>query len=458
MKFCKKNKMERKGKKIRTIRSLLLSFLFLFSVSEIVGQTPVPVKRENCLIVQNEELNQWTLYQCGEEFIATKSDGTKWKCQCTCDYPGQDLGCVQIIDGNTTTNYVPSAPSQADLDAYYNAQWTGYLYEQADIEFKKGLKSFNAGKCDKAVKQFENAAKFADLEIYDDYLNAAKYCRDTQELSKTKKEKQEFSVNVTTLSRDDSIAYVEAQNLQKDLQVIPDAICTNIWGDTYLRRDYELNPKVVEVKKSLVLADSTNQKPSKCSAKKLDDVNVGDVILVGPNGDSWFSKKQAYADALISDANARVTHTLTCVKVTKEGKRIFMDNQGDEGPRMISEAEFKIKYEGRQKHVASMKNEPFGVATPVSVKEADSIWQMARRLVQKNKDNENGWMGKNNYGLWGDDQLVCSEASWMLVNVTGRYKIPVSNFLLSKIGGIDFTPASFFKDTKYFLITKFEMD
>lgn len=452
--------MESKGKKFSTIRSLLLGILFLFSVSEIVGQTPVPVKRENCLIVENEALNQWTLYQCGEEFIAIKADGTKWKCKCTCDYPGQDLGCVQIIDGNTITNYVPSAPSQADLDAYYNAQWTGYLYEQADIEFKKGLKSFNAGKCDKAVKQFENAAKFADLEIYDDYLIAAKYCRDTQELAKKQKISEPIMMNVASLSKDDSLAYAYAQDLQNDLKIIPEYVLISIfsvWGNAYMNQDTKSNQKVSEVKKLIVEADSSNKKPANCTAKKLSEITVGDVILIGPD-DNELSKSQAWVDGLIMGVNAKVTHTLTCVKITKEGKRIFMDNQGNEGPRMISEAEFKIKYDGREKQVASMRDMPFGVASPVDEKEADSIWQMAKRLVQKNKDNENGWMGKNNYGLWGDDQIVCSEASWVLVNVTGRYKIPVSNLLISIPGGMDYTPASFFKDTKYFLITKFEMD
>lgn len=448
-------------KKIRTLKILFLMYGFLFSVSEIFCQTPVPVKRENCLIVENEALNQWTLYQCGDDIYVTKPDGTKWKCKCTCDYPGQDLGCVQITDGYTITNDIPAVPSQQDLDAYYNTQWTGYLYEQADIEFKKGLKSFNAGKCDKAVKQFENAAKFADLEIYDDYLNAAKYCRDTQELAKKQKISQPSAIDVVSLSKADSVAYAYAQKQQKSMEIIPDAIGGNIWADVYLRRDYELNPSVTEIKKNIVHADSVNKKPANSSSKKFSELGVGDVILIGPVKNKFWSGLQAVTDALVSDANAYVTHTVTCVKVLDvDGvkKRIFLDNQAEEGPRMISEYEFKRRYENRSTSVASLREYPFGVAMPVNEKESDSIWQMASRLVQKNRDYSSPWIHKNNYGFYGDDQIVCSEASWMLVNVTDRYKIPVSTSKLSNLAGMDYTPATFFRDTKYFLITKFEMD
>jgi hypothetical protein len=188
--------------------------------------------------------------------------------------------------------------------------------------------------------------------------------------------------------------------------------------------------------------------------KKSTQLEPGDVILVGPSSDQdYFSVKQANLDAWASDNNAYVTHTVTCIKVV-DGKRLYLDNQASEGPRIISEDEFQKRYGKRDNSVAELRKTPWGVAQPLNKEEADKLWTKARELSMKNKDNTNPLA--TNYGLYGNDNMVCSEASWQLLNATGRYQIPFDK-KMPLISGIDFTPASFYNKQQYFLITPLDM-
>ncbi|MBY0481965.1 MAG: hypothetical protein K2Q21_11455 [Chitinophagaceae bacterium] len=188
--------------------------------------------------------------------------------------------------------------------------------------------------------------------------------------------------------------------------------------------------------------------------KNAGQLEAGDVILIGPtSGNDYFSAKQASLDAWANDNNANVTHTVTCVKVVN-GKRMFLDNQATEGPRLISEEEFYKRYQDRETSVASLRQNPWGVAQPLNKDEAEQLWNKARDMAQKNRDNTNPLA--TNYGLYGNDNMVCSESSWQLMNATGRYHIPFSKSM-PLITGIDFSPASFYSNQQYFLITPLQM-
>ena len=188
--------------------------------------------------------------------------------------------------------------------------------------------------------------------------------------------------------------------------------------------------------------------------KKATELQPGDVILVGPT-DSYFSQKQAGLDAWLNDNNAYVTHTLTCVKVV-DGKRIFLDNQAEQGPRMISEDQFMNMYKDRSVDVAQLRQNAWGVAQPLSKEEGDALWNKARELAQLNRDNTSSIPFASNYGLYGNNNIVCSEASWQLINSTGRFQIPYAKNI-PLISGMDFTPASFYNSQQYFIITPLSM-
>lgn len=188
--------------------------------------------------------------------------------------------------------------------------------------------------------------------------------------------------------------------------------------------------------------------------KKASELQPGDVILVGPT-DGFFSQKQAALDAWMNDNNAYLTHTLTCVKVV-DGKRIFLDNQAEQGPRLISEDQFLKIYKDRPTEVAQLRQSAWGVAQPLNEKEGDALWNKARELAQLNRENTSNIPFASNYGLYGNDNMVCSEASWQLINSTGRFQIPYAKNI-PLLSGMDFTPASFYSNKQYFIITPLAM-
>lgn len=211
--------------------------------------------------------------------------------------------------------------------------------------------------------------------------------------------------------------------------------------------------------------ENSDYKSESVPPKKLSEVQAGDVILIGPT-DSWLSKQQAKIDAELNDNDANFTHTVTCVKVIGDEK-LYLDNQFGEGPKIIDEQTFKDLYGKRTSEVAQMRKEEWGIAQPLNDEEAKKLWNKATELYDKNKENleyeyddqTNKMVSKknylsNNYGLIGDDNLVCSEASWKLVNASGRYKIAGldDSKLISKMG-ISFSPASFYNARQYFIIT-----
>ncbi|MDO9256591.1 MAG: hypothetical protein Q7U54_13820 [Bacteroidales bacterium] len=195
---------------------------------------------------------------------------------------------------------------------------------------------------------------------------------------------------------------------------------------------------------------------------KVSELQPGDVILIGDG-----MTAQAGLDAFINENDANYNHTVTCIKVVN-GKRFYLDNTAGEGTRIITQEQFVDRYGARTSSVAQMrgKGDAWGVAQPLNEVEAKRLWDKAMELNAKNRDNVKynsyprnnqvnmNLLGNTNYGIMGDDNLVCSEASWMLINATGRYQIPgfKNNKLISKLG-VEFSPASFDNTKQYFLIT-----
>jgi len=179
--------------------------------------------------------------------------------------------------------------------------------------------------------------------------------------------------------------------------------------------------------------------------KTFNELQPGDVLLIEGSG-------IAAVDNKFSSGNnaSRASHTVIYLKEVN-GKKLFLDNQPFEGPRIISEDEFLTRYSPRGAEVAKL-------AQPLNEKEGKQLFTAAVEMAQKNRKKiTDNWFGtpllETNYGAWGKENVVCSESDWALINAAGR-KIPKSGDSI-KVGlGIDFSPADY-KNSPYFLVTPF---
>jgi hypothetical protein len=201
----------------------------------------------------------------------------------------------------------------------------------------------------------------------------------------------------------------------------------------------EPNEYASEIYKSL----KTNAPPPPW--KTFNELQSGDVLLIE-------GKAIAYLDNKFSAGNdtSKASHTVLYLKEVN-GKKLFLDNQPFEGPRIISEDTFQELYGPRQAQVAKL-------AQPLNEQEGKKLFTAAVEMAQKNrKEIANNWFGTplldTNYGVWGKENVVCSESDWALINTAGR-KIPKSGDRI-KVGlGVDFSPADY-QNSKYFLVTPF---
>lgn len=223
------------------------------------------------------------------------------------------------------------------------------------------------------------------------------------------------------------------------------------------------------IKQDSALKTDVNKLKNYLPPKRLSEVETGDIIIVG-NGNPL----QTSLDNKINDTQENVAHTLTCVKVVN-GKKFYLDNQLGEGPRIITEEQMVSRYGNRDLTVAELrgKGEEWKIAQPLNKEEGDKLWNKALELHNKNRDKiELGYETKDksdpnvtvgnivysNYGLYKSDNMVCSEASWMLINSTGRYQIPEYKSEMLSISGIKFSPTNFYNTQQYFIITPLAID
>jgi hypothetical protein len=181
--------------------------------------------------------------------------------------------------------------------------------------------------------------------------------------------------------------------------------------------------------------------------KNFDELQPGDVILVAP--DDIPGKAILWGDQIASGSTeSAASHTITYLKEVN-GQKLFMDNVPLHGPTIISEKQLKEKYGSRNMDVAQLSK--FGIAQPLNEAEAEKLFKAA---VKMQSDNINS--GNSNYGVRGDNNMVCSEASWALINSTGR-TIPGTDFGVKSKFDVNFSPADFYARKQYFLITSLNM-
>ena len=182
--------------------------------------------------------------------------------------------------------------------------------------------------------------------------------------------------------------------------------------------------------------------------KNFKDLQPGDVVLLAEN--SGASKLLAASDNdLSSGENVSIaSHTVIFLKEVN-GKKLFLDNQPFQGPRIITEDEFLSVYGNRGAEVARL-------AEPLNEAEGKRLFSEAVRMAQENrKEVARNWFGSpllgTNYGAWGKDDVVCSEADWVLINNAGR-KIPPSTDQAKVDSGVHFSPADYV-NSPYFIVT-----
>jgi hypothetical protein len=204
------------------------------------------------------------------------------------------------------------------------------------------------------------------------------------------------------------------------------------------------------------LARSLKIKAPPPPPKMFDQLQPGDVLLVGRaktltlNADLWANYYLRFFDKLSSwEWDSRASHTLIYLKEVK-GVKLFLDDQLGEGPRIKTEDEVVERYGMRI----------IDVAQPLSRPDGDTLWGVARELGIKQitadlKKGNNPYNKFTNYGLYGNDNMVCSEAS-RFVLVEAGLEIAETESLIKKLLGIYFGPANFYSDKQHFLITPLE--
>jgi hypothetical protein len=177
--------------------------------------------------------------------------------------------------------------------------------------------------------------------------------------------------------------------------------------------------------------------------KTFNELQPGDVLLIEGRVIAAVDNKLSSGDNA-----SKASHTVIYLKEVN-GRKLFLDNQPLEGPRIISEDEFFRLYGTRGAQVAKL-------AQPLKEKEGKQLFKAAVEMAQKNrKEIFNNWFGTplldTNYGLWGKENVVCSESDWALINAAGR-NIPKSGGRIKMGLGVDFSPADFY-NSQYFLVT-----
>lgn len=195
-------------------------------------------------------------------------------------------------------------------------------------------------------------------------------------------------------------------------------------------------------KNAIGIINSYKNKIPPVPHKRFDELEPGDVLLVAP--DDLIGHAIRLGDWMGSlSTESSASHTVTYLKEIN-GQKFFLDNTPFHGPIIISEKQLNEKYGNRNMDVA--KTAFLGVAEPLKPDEAEALFKAAVEMQAANLNS-----GNTNFGAWGKNDIVCSEASWTLINST-KHKIPGTDFGI-KSTIVNFSPADFYAMKQYFLIT-----
>jgi hypothetical protein len=211
------------------------------------------------------------------------------------------------------------------------------------------------------------------------------------------------------------------------------------------------NPKINSIIRSLKI------KAPPLPDTMFSQLQPGDILLIAPDKAISIGTYIWFYDQLSSwEWDSRASHTCIYLKEVK-GVKLFLDNLPGEGPRIKTEEEIFREYGNRY----------IDVAQPQNKFDSDKLWTVARELGIKQitadmKELQNSpdfvaWLNHwTNYGLYGNDNMVCSEAS-RFVLINADLKIAKSESPIKRLLGIYFGPANYYSDKQNFLITPLEL-
>ena len=194
-------------------------------------------------------------------------------------------------------------------------------------------------------------------------------------------------------------------------------------------------------------------------AQEFANLLPGDVLLTSPEAAisvaAWTGGYIRLFDKLTSwEFQSVASHSLIYLREVK-GVKLFLDNLPGEGPRVKTEDEIKDEY----------WNCRIDIARPVSRPDADKLWSAAREegVKQLSADAKNlagtpdllRWLNTGtNYGIVGDDNMVCSETCrWVLTKaLSPDDKIADTESPFKKLVGVYFGPVNFYSDVQHFMI------
>ena len=302
-------------------------------------------------------------------------------------------------------------------------------------------------KCDNAISKSENIVRLAREQGNVKVEEIAREALTNAQKARATNAEMKGSVDLNRKKVEIALAYAKTGG--KDLESTVEQVEFENMNAAWMDMQWKLVRRRLEEPNkwcNAISASLTTKEPP-LPYKKFNELQPGDVLLLE-------GKTIAVGDNLLSsgDKASSASHTVSYLKEVN-GKKLFLDNQPLEGPRIISEDEFLKLYSHRGAEVAKL-------AQPLNEKEAKQLFATAVEMAQKNrKEIANNWFGTpllgTNYGAWGKENLVCSEADWALLNAAGR-KIPKSGDGI-KVGlGIDFSPADY-QNSQYFLVTPLDM-
>jgi hypothetical protein len=338
----------------------------------------------------------------------------------------------------------------AEWKAEQKAQREADRKVEAVKQNEMGNKAYVAGDWKTAVKYYKRARKLSpnDLVIRQNLLNAEAPAKRQAEQEAKQKEISKLEAKTAQLDlkrkqqyeRDLNAALKRLKGEQGEIEGQP-AVWIEREGKIIERRLQQPN------KWSRALAESLTTKAPPLPYKKISELESGDVLLISPAKNDLAGNAINAVDSSLSGAKvSSASHTVLYLKQIN-GIRFFLDNIPGEGPRIVPEAYILNKYGHRQMEMAKL-------AQPLKETESETLYAAAREMRAKNVERikENKWFDTTNYGVWGKDNVVCAESDWSLLRTAGR-KIPESNDRLKKGLGIDFSPADFHGDMRYFLVT-----
>lgn len=302
-------------------------------------------------------------------------------------------------------------------------------------------------KCDNAISKSENIVKLARQQGNVKVEEIAREALTNAQKARTTNTEMKGLAELNRKKVENALAYAKTggKDLESTVEQVEFENMNAAWMDIQWKL---IRQRLEEPNKWCgAICASLKTKEPPMPYKKFNELQPGDVLLLE-------GKAIAMGDNLLSsgDKASGASHTVSYLKEVN-GKKLFLDNQPLEGPRIISEDEFLKRYGQRGAELAKL-------AQPLNEEEAKRLYAAAAEMAQKNrKEIEKNWFGTpwlgTNYGAWGKDDLVCSEADWALLNAAGR-KIPKSGDRIKAGLGIDFSPADY-QNSQYFLVTPLDM-